>query len=295
MLDNIWTPDPALHLDEPADRGLDDALVPGRGAARDPRGRRGGRRRADPDAAPASSRPIAMPGHRRHRADLLHLQLERASCSPVNLTATRSATAPVFLVGFITSQGLFLAKLCAAATLVSLPVLIAGFAAQDKLVQACPSAPSSSHTHGHARGTPMKAAVITGVGQVEVTTVADPIAGPRDVIVSVEGCGICGTDLHILQGEFAPTLPIVPGSRVRRHRRRGRQPGDRARGRRSGGCRPVVVLRRVLLLPQRARQPVRALGRHRGDGAGGCGGVLPWPRSPTASGCPTTSAPGTPP
>jgi 2-desacetyl-2-hydroxyethyl bacteriochlorophyllide A dehydrogenase len=57
----------------------------------------------------------------------------------------------------------------------------------------------------------MRAAVITGVGQVEVATVADPVAGPRDVIVSVEGCGICGTDLHILQGEFAPTLPIVPG------------------------------------------------------------------------------------
>jgi sorbitol/mannitol transport system permease protein len=53
----------------------------------------------------------------------------------VNLTATRASTAPVFLVGFITSEGLFLAKLCAAATLVSLPVLIAGFAAQDKLVR----------------------------------------------------------------------------------------------------------------------------------------------------------------
>ena len=53
----------------------------------------------------------------------------------VNLTATVSATSPIFLVGFISSQGLFLAKLCAAATLVSLPVLIAGFAAQDKLVR----------------------------------------------------------------------------------------------------------------------------------------------------------------
>ncbi|GLY14620.1 mannitol ABC transporter permease [Kineosporia sp. NBRC 101677] len=53
----------------------------------------------------------------------------------VNLTATVSSTTPVFLVGFISSQGLFLAKLCAAATLVSLPVLIAGFAAQDKLVR----------------------------------------------------------------------------------------------------------------------------------------------------------------
>jgi sorbitol/mannitol transport system permease protein len=53
----------------------------------------------------------------------------------VNLTSTQASTAPIFLVGFISSQGLFLAKLCAAATLVSLPVLIAGFAAQDKLVR----------------------------------------------------------------------------------------------------------------------------------------------------------------
>jgi sorbitol/mannitol transport system permease protein len=51
------------------------------------------------------------------------------------LTATVAGTAPVFLTGFVTSQGLFLAQLCAAATVVSLPVLVAGFAAQDKLVQ----------------------------------------------------------------------------------------------------------------------------------------------------------------
>ena len=51
------------------------------------------------------------------------------------LTATVAETAPVFLTSFVTSQGLFLAKVCAAAVVVSLPVLIAGFAAQDKLVQ----------------------------------------------------------------------------------------------------------------------------------------------------------------
>ena len=51
------------------------------------------------------------------------------------LTGVRSVTAPVFLTSFVTSQGLFLAKVCAAAVAVSLPVLIAGFAAQDKLVQ----------------------------------------------------------------------------------------------------------------------------------------------------------------
>ncbi|RDI23747.1 zinc-dependent alcohol dehydrogenase family protein [Lentzea flaviverrucosa] len=57
----------------------------------------------------------------------------------------------------------------------------------------------------------MKAAVITGVGSVEVTTVDDPKCGPREVVVDVAACGLCGTDLHILQGEFAPTLPVVPG------------------------------------------------------------------------------------
>jgi sorbitol/mannitol transport system permease protein len=41
----------------------------------------------------------------------------------------------VFLTSFVTSQGLFLAKVCAAAVVVSLPVVVAGFAAQDKLVQ----------------------------------------------------------------------------------------------------------------------------------------------------------------
>ena len=51
------------------------------------------------------------------------------------LTGVAAQTAPVFLTGFVTSQGLFLAQLCAASVVVSLPVLAAGFAAQDKLVQ----------------------------------------------------------------------------------------------------------------------------------------------------------------
>jgi len=57
----------------------------------------------------------------------------------------------------------------------------------------------------------MRAAVIKAPGEVEVSTVEDPTPGPRDVVVDVAACGICGTDLHILQGEFAPTLPVVPG------------------------------------------------------------------------------------
>ena len=57
----------------------------------------------------------------------------------------------------------------------------------------------------------MKAAVISKPGQVDVITVDDPVPGPGQVVVEVTACGLCGTDLHILQGEFAPALPVIPG------------------------------------------------------------------------------------
>ncbi|MGW2562296.1 zinc-dependent alcohol dehydrogenase family protein [Streptomyces sp. NPDC001514] len=57
----------------------------------------------------------------------------------------------------------------------------------------------------------MKAAVITAPGVVEIATLEDPAPGPREVVVAVAATGLCGTDLHILHGEHAPSLPIVPG------------------------------------------------------------------------------------
>ena len=53
----------------------------------------------------------------------------------LNLTSIRAATMPVFLVSFVTSEGLYWAKLAAAATLASVPVLIAGWIAQRQLVR----------------------------------------------------------------------------------------------------------------------------------------------------------------
>ena len=53
----------------------------------------------------------------------------------VNLTSTTAATVPIFLVGFVAPEGQFLAHLSAAATIACLPVLIAGWVAQDKLVR----------------------------------------------------------------------------------------------------------------------------------------------------------------
>lgn len=53
----------------------------------------------------------------------------------VNLTSTRAATVPMYLIGFISSKGLFWAKLSAASTLAALPVVIAGWVAQKQLVR----------------------------------------------------------------------------------------------------------------------------------------------------------------
>lgn len=53
----------------------------------------------------------------------------------VNLTTINAATIPIYLVGFVQPEGPFLAHLSAAATIASLPVLIAGWSAQGKLVR----------------------------------------------------------------------------------------------------------------------------------------------------------------
>lgn len=57
----------------------------------------------------------------------------------------------------------------------------------------------------------MRAAVISAPGRIGIETVEDPTPGPREVVVQVAAAGICGTDLHILGGGFAPSLPVIPG------------------------------------------------------------------------------------
>jgi sorbitol/mannitol transport system permease protein len=53
----------------------------------------------------------------------------------VSLTATKASTVPMFMIGFVTSEGLFWAKLAAAGTMAMLPVVIAGWTAQRQLVR----------------------------------------------------------------------------------------------------------------------------------------------------------------
>ena len=50
---------------------------------------------------------------------------------------------------------------------------------------------------------------------LELTERPDPLPGPGEVRVRVEACGVCRTDLHVLDGELPDAhLPIVPGHEI---------------------------------------------------------------------------------
>jgi len=43
----------------------------------------------------------------------------------------------------------------------------------------------------------------------------DPTPGPGEILLRVEACGVCRTDLHVVDGELPnPVLPIVPGHEI---------------------------------------------------------------------------------
>lgn len=58
----------------------------------------------------------------------------------------------------------------------------------------------------------MRAVILDQPGAQRVGDRPDPTPAAGEVVVRVHACGICGTDLHILDGEFPPTpYPITPG------------------------------------------------------------------------------------
>jgi len=45
--------------------------------------------------------------------------------------------------------------------------------------------------------------------------VPQPVPGPGEVLVRVRACGVCRTDLHVVDGDLAePKLPLIPGHQV---------------------------------------------------------------------------------
>ena len=50
---------------------------------------------------------------------------------------------------------------------------------------------------------------------LEPADLPDPVPGEDEVLVRVGACGVCRTDLHIVDGELAePKLPLVPGHQI---------------------------------------------------------------------------------
>ncbi len=60
----------------------------------------------------------------------------------------------------------------------------------------------------------MHAAFVEQFGQpLALRTCEIPVAGPGRILVKVEACGVCHTDLHAAKGDWPlkPTLPFIPG------------------------------------------------------------------------------------
>lgn len=62
----------------------------------------------------------------------------------------------------------------------------------------------------------MQAMILERVGQpLRLASVPIPTPGPEQVLLRVRACGICRTDLHILDGELTePKLPLIPGHQI---------------------------------------------------------------------------------
>ena len=62
----------------------------------------------------------------------------------------------------------------------------------------------------------MRAMVLERQGEpLRLTELPEPSAGPGQVLLDVRACGVCRTDLHILDGELTePKLPLVPGHQI---------------------------------------------------------------------------------
>jgi D-arabinitol dehydrogenase (NADP+) len=60
----------------------------------------------------------------------------------------------------------------------------------------------------------MKAIVYEAPERFNYTDVPEPEIKPYEVLIQVRACGICGTDLHIHEGEFLAEFPLIPGHEI---------------------------------------------------------------------------------
>jgi hypothetical protein len=57
----------------------------------------------------------------------------------------------------------------------------------------------------------MRATVFHGIGDIRVEEVPRPMAGPGEAVIRVTMTTICGTDLHIVRGEYRVKPGLIIG------------------------------------------------------------------------------------
>src|SRR3954447_5954465 len=62
----------------------------------------------------------------------------------------------------------------------------------------------------------MDAMVLFEVKQaLKETKLPDPAPGPGEILVRIEACAVCRTDLHVVDGDLPdPRLPLIPGHEI---------------------------------------------------------------------------------
>src|SRR5262245_46596621 len=66
----------------------------------------------------------------------------------------------------------------------------------------------------------MRAAILSRAGSVDTHPLAvvetqAPSPGPGDLLIRVRACGVCRTDLHVVEGDLpARRSPVIPGHQV---------------------------------------------------------------------------------
>src|SRR4051794_38599848 len=94
----------------------------------------------------------------------------------------------------------------------------------------------------------MQAMVLRHAGErLALREVAMPVAADGQVLLRVRACGVCRTDLHIVDGELdRPKLPLVPGHQIVGEAEDGRRLGVPWLGWTDGECRYCVTGRENL-------------------------------------------------
>lgn len=62
--------------------------------------------------------------------------------------------------------------------------------------------------------TTMRAVVYDRPGSFDIRDLPVPEPGPGEVLLRVVVAGVCGTDLHLHEGEFGPSYPLTPGHEI---------------------------------------------------------------------------------